>query len=477
MSLQQTLHSNILENPIQHRENLTLNRQRGKWAWRIMYVITAFLFLIPVLWGSGKHFYGSINFTLGFLGLANVAIAILVIIRAVTTASDSMYRERRGKTWELLILTGVSNWRVVLGKWGGIMRHLSREYVWLYVIRLSTLFWMVVSMNLNEDFSYQELSAYYNPTVNLFDIRLTGDFILLAAVFLLIFTVLELMLSSAIGLAVAFFKFKAKTASAVGVFARVGLAILLPAVLYFAFAYADGDDPFRVNSSHYDEGFIFLTVRSATILVDNGVVSSMFYPTFERGYYGEMYLLHGAQITGIVVYVMFTVLALMIAANRAFVRGLAFNKGQAMKVKRKRPMAEVAQITRTGQAIHQHSPGITIEANSANVFKIDKADSLSVDVHSYQRRLGRMILRITDNGLPIYVQLSNVAYMETPAFWKGANFRTASESDYQAFVVEKGIYINSLTEDTMRLYVIEGQSSVKIVAGTAQILDVLPDSV
>jgi|GEM_PF-3224432 len=472
MSLQQALHSNILENPIQQRENLTLNRQRGKWFWRIMYAISVLLFLIPVLWGFGKHFYESINFTLGLLALANVIVGILLVVRAVTTASDSMYLERRGKTWDLLMLTGVSNWRVVLGKWTGIMRHLTRNYAWLYVIRLGTLFWGVASVNLNDDFSYQELYSYYNPSVNLFDIRLGGDFVLTAIIFLLIFTVLELMLSSAIGMAVAFFKFKAKTSSAIGVFTRVGIAILLPLILYFTFAFTDGDAyPFAIAHDSYDEGMIFFTFRTASILADNGVISSMLYANMDS-YYGDMYLLHAANIAGMVVYVMFTALALIIAANRAFVRGLDFSTGNPVKVKRKRPVAEtIAPV----EPIHHHRT-MAIEANSTNAFNIDNAETLSVDIHGYQRRLGRMVLRITGDNSPIYVQLSNVAYMEAPAFWKGANFRTASDTEYQAFVAEKGIYINSLTEDSMRLYVIEGKSSVKIVAGTAQILEELPDN-
>ena len=67
--------------------------------------------------------------------------------------------------------------------------------------------------------------------------------------------------------------------------------------------------------------------------------------------------------------------------------------------------------------------------------------------------------------------------MEAPAFWKGANFRTASEAEYHQFVADKSIYINGLVEDSMQLYILDGDASVRILAGTVQILDELPSDV
>ena len=226
MSLHQSIHNNLLDNPIQRRETTTLQRQRGKWSWRLMYGITAFILFIPVLWGFGKYFSDSVGVTIGLLVFANIVVFLTAVFRAVINTSSAMYRERQGKTWELLMLTGVSNWRVVTGKWIGAMRHLIRDYAWLYVIRLGTLFWVSVNTHLYQDFAWDELASWNNPTVTVLDARIGGTIL---SSRLIMFCSADIhdcpridAKSSAIGMAVAFFKFKAKTSSAIGVWLYTG---------------------------------------------------------------------------------------------------------------------------------------------------------------------------------------------------------------------------------------------------------------
>ncbi|GAB5491394.1 MAG: hypothetical protein Phog2KO_16090 [Phototrophicaceae bacterium] len=484
--MQQSIHNNILNNPIQRRENIVLKRQRGKWFWRIMYAITALFLLIPVIWGTGKYFYDSISISLNLLVIANVLVFVLVVIRAIADTSDSLYRERRSKTWELLMLTGVSNWRVVFGKWIGVMRHLVRDFTWLYVIRVGTLFWFMVHSNLRNDYTWQELRAYHDSVVRLFDIRIDDHYFIIALFLLLLFTILELMLSSSIGLATAFFKFKSKTSTAIAIGVRVGIAILLPLIVglsIFGVAYTQytnsnnvANDPNqeREYPDYNPEILLTFALRATTIFADNGAISIIIYgDDNSRSYTPEYQAVTLATSFGVVLYLLFTGVALSVAGNRAFVRGLDFETRTAQKMKRKRAMslekpisAEVAQANVA-----------TIELNTKNVFNIDNADTLSVEIYHYQRRLGRMILRITGDNLPQYVQLSSVAYVEAPAFWKGASFNTASDSECEQFIAEKGIFVNSLTKNSIRLYKLDGKTQVRILAGTAQILEDLPETI
>jgi hypothetical protein len=112
-----------------------------------------------------------------------------------------------------------------------------------------------------------------------------------------------------------------------------------------------------------------------------------------------------------------------------------------------------------------------------NVFELQDAGQFRAEVYHYQRRLGRMYLRLSRGTEPTYVQLSNVAYIEAPSVWSGAGFRTASQAEYEAFVREKGLTISNLTSDAMRLYILDGEQPVRIVAGSAQILNELPTNI
>ena len=484
--MHQSIHHNILDNPIQHRENIVLKRQRGKWFWRIMYAITALLMLIPVIWGTGKYFYESVGISLSLLVIANVIVFVLVVIRAVANTSDSLYRERRSKTWELLMLTGVSNWRVVFGKWIGVMRHLVRDFTWLYVIRVGTSFWFVVYTNLNNDYGWRELSSSRDSAVRLLDIRFDDHYFIIALFLLLLFTILELMLSSSIGLATAFFQFKAKTSTAIAIAVRVGIAILLPAITillpaitYLSIANMDNNDNLFLNLNYdyidANEELLLVAFRTTTIFADNGALSIIVFTEDSARSITSIYqAVSVATALGVVLYLLFTGIALSVAGNRAYVRGLDFERGMAQKMKRKRPMPVENPITATDN-IRENI--VLIQSDDTNVFKIDNADNLSVEIYHYQRRLGRMILRITGDNLPQYIQLSSVAYVEAPAFWKGASFSTASDTECEQFIKEKGIFVNSLTKDSIRLYVLDGKNRVRILAGTAQILEALPETV
>ncbi|MEO1289595.1 MAG: ABC transporter permease subunit [Chloroflexota bacterium] len=487
MSLQQAIYNNITDNPIQRLENIVLNRQRGKWFRRIMYLLTALIIAIPIFWGFGRNFYDSLNFTLGFLVILNILVFVLVVIRAVQMGADSMYRERRNRTWELLMLTGVSNWRVVMGKWVGIMRHLVRDYLWLFVVRFGTIFWTAINYNLLEDYTYRELNPYYNNVSNnlvtVLDGRIEPTWFLIAIGFALFLTAIELAFSSAIGLSVAFFKFRMKTASVIAVAVRLGFALLIPAITYLAFSIGDGEDILTIEyTTLNDDSFVNTAIfagRTSTFFADNGMISATMFADedFTREMsdeYGRAFQL--ANLLGVLMYMGGTAVALGIATNRAFVRGLDYTSGIQPKVKSKRRSQNQPVLD---EVVSSPTPKTaTIAMNRQNVFNFDKGETLSVDIYQYQRRLGRMILRVASGERsPRYVQLSNVAYVDAPMFWKSANFRTGSDAEYQAFIQEKGIYVNSLVEASMRLYILDGKTSVKIVAGSAEVLDYMPESV
>jgi hypothetical protein len=58
------------------------------------------------------------------------------IQRTLTLAADTIRREKRGGTWESLLLTGVDARRLVLGKWWAVVRTVWRDYALLAGLRV-----------------------------------------------------------------------------------------------------------------------------------------------------------------------------------------------------------------------------------------------------------------------------------------------------------------------------------------------------
>ncbi len=59
--------------------------------------------------------------------------------RLNTGCAESIVRERRGKTWETLILTGIDSRQLVVGKWWGVFQFIRRDLLLVAVLRGITI--------------------------------------------------------------------------------------------------------------------------------------------------------------------------------------------------------------------------------------------------------------------------------------------------------------------------------------------------
>jgi hypothetical protein len=477
MSIKQSIQHNLLDNPIVRLEVSTLKRQSGKWLVWLPYVLTILVMLIPVFWGFSSDFYNSITVTLSLLVIANAIIYVIVVLKAIGTANDSTYRERRGKTWELLMLTGVSNWRMVFGKWLGVMRHLIRDFAWLYLLRAGTFLWYVAQMNLQRDYDYNCFYGYSNycsvGRITLAHANFGHEFLFHALLLTLAFTILELMASTAIGMSTAFFNWKSRTATGAAMLIRIALGVGLPLLVFFTLFQIERNQPGWVSRTFSDE-MAFFGTRLLTVFADNGMIGASFlvssngYPSYMQDYYTIYWASNWVSLG---LYGLVTILALQMAATRAFFGGVSLSTGDIIEGKSKRKI-DAAPYPRPLPDSQARPNRIYAEHGQGNVFGLQGANLRLMEVYHYQRRLGRMILRVTGEGEPVYIQLENVAYMEAPAFWKGASLNTATESEYRIFINDKKIAISGFAEDTMRLY--WNDAGVRIVAGSAEYLDELP---
>lgn len=85
----------------------------------------------------------------GWFGTITILLAALIMIHhlsfataAVQLASTSIAREKRGLTWESLLLTGVDARQIVYGKWWATLRTLWQVYRPLLLLRFAVALWM-----------------------------------------------------------------------------------------------------------------------------------------------------------------------------------------------------------------------------------------------------------------------------------------------------------------------------------------------
>lgn len=457
MGVRHDIHDNLLNNPIAWREFVTLFRQRGKWFWRILYGLTTLLIITPLFFGWSRHYDDAVGFIAAALIFANVIIYPLVIVRSIMTTNESVARERRSRTWDLLMLTGVSTWRVVFGKWLGAMRFATRDYVWLYVLRVSAFLWFIAADS--------SLNDSIPETLQLLDIQAHSStfWTALGFSFMLAFTIAEMLFSTALGIATAFFNWRTRTGSGVAIGIRIALAI----ALFFGTIYFAGYMKSYSDRPQYDDHVDEFIWTFATTFVDNGVINSGRMASDDWLDARELRAIRTALTLNLLFYLVLTGIALEVARTVAHRVGVNNPGAPMLKSKKKNSVHEPMTIRPSQRTI-------AIPPGAANIFELAEPADYRTEVYHYQRRLGRMYLRLSNNNEPLYVQLSNVNYIEAPSVWTGAAFRTATQSEYEIFVQEKGLTISHLTDKSMRLYVVDGASPVRIVAGTMQMMDELP---
>ncbi len=84
--------------------------------------------------------------TLGFAATLLVIFTglyhFLLMFRTLALGANSITREKTGKTWEMLVLTGVDARQIVWGKWWATVLRQWRQYALLGVLRAGVIAWL-----------------------------------------------------------------------------------------------------------------------------------------------------------------------------------------------------------------------------------------------------------------------------------------------------------------------------------------------
>jgi len=191
---------------------------------------------------------GTIALTLGNLSTPTQQLAVYVIwivhavtaARAISAGTNAVSREHVGKTWDSLVLTGVSTWQILMGKWLGV---LNRTAGWMTIFGAVRLVMLPVFM-LSLVYRYAwysggTVSQYYGDRL-VDSVGWVAWAALLAVVMSAVLSVLEVLTCTALGMAAGAWTRRGWTAMIAAMCIR-----LVPVALFAGFTrYEIGGGPY-----------------------------------------------------------------------------------------------------------------------------------------------------------------------------------------------------------------------------------------
>lgn len=195
------LSNRVVSNPIEWQETQYQRRIIPIVARRYGYMVPAMLVFVVAL------------IVLTLLDVSaqtrNVAIYVIWIVhvmtaaRAISVGANAVSREHVGKTWDALVLTGVSARQILLGKWLGVMHRVAPWMLMLGALRLVMI--PVFTVAMTNRFAYWSRGSYgysggYQPSLSS-PIEWVAWAAVASVIFTVLLTVLEVMACTAIGLA------------------------------------------------------------------------------------------------------------------------------------------------------------------------------------------------------------------------------------------------------------------------------------
>jgi hypothetical protein len=146
----ESLRAYLFHNPVADMEYRLLTGEKRGFAW-FRYGLLLIGFLLPFIISILDILDGYRNHnTEGYMGVGLMSLGfvvgistLLTVIRTLTVTSESLSRERKLRTFEQLVLTGMSARQIVLGKWMGNVRHHTDSYIYLFWTRMALAFWVL----------------------------------------------------------------------------------------------------------------------------------------------------------------------------------------------------------------------------------------------------------------------------------------------------------------------------------------------
>lgn len=464
---------NILDNPVQRAEHFHRYNQRISWFWRAIYGGALLTIIAPIFFGLGDSFLNSLNIIFGILIMFNMVAIFVMEMRIMSQAAESIRSEFQGKTWELLILTGVDTWRLVIGKWLGTITGNIRNILLLYVLRLGALFWGMVYMYLQQD-GFRLWSRYYADEyvpAYLSDIRINLQVLLGAAIIMAIFLVLEMMLVASLPLALSLFKTTRKSATWIA----LGLRIATPIIFMMAIAFLFAGLPVWLGITDYaydlySEDVVLIGLGTTFSFADNGILWSLM-PLDQMSasnpdrYYRMWNAIGFSQIIGIGLYLLWTGIMLRIAKFAAHQYNVS-TPGFIPKSKPKRMIQADPTPSRDKPKVKM-SPAKPPQPHQTNLLGIHNPALYRCKVKSYDDALGQLAISVSPINAtsPDYIlQFQGVSFFTGTMDWTNAKFEVLNDPQLKTFATKQKLNHDTLPVDS-KLYAVQSQENrVRIIA-------------
>lgn len=127
----------------------------------------------------------------------------LVVSRTIAAAANAVSREHDGKTWDILVMTGIHARQILIGKWLGVLRQVAPWMLGLGMLRLMMIPVFMLSL-LNRFAWWTTRSGGYGNAGPLYEapfVSWSAGGPLLAVGMTIVLTALEVMACAALGLA------------------------------------------------------------------------------------------------------------------------------------------------------------------------------------------------------------------------------------------------------------------------------------
>jgi hypothetical protein len=222
------------DNPVLWKEHIHLFRHAPRWSQlsRIasFMLIGALMVFMVFLWNNSNG--GSAMQTgLFVVWILQAAVAV----QALAAGANTISREHVGQTWDALVLTGVSARQILIGKYVAALRVSFNMMLTLGVVRLAML--PIFSFGLVKVYAYyvtrsQVTYAYrYDSIEPEFEFMVWSS--ILAATFAILFTLLDTMTCTAIGLAASAVTKRGMIATIIALSIRFAPVILFAAFMRY----------------------------------------------------------------------------------------------------------------------------------------------------------------------------------------------------------------------------------------------------
>lgn len=167
--------------------------------------LVAAVMALAIFWGEfvGALTGGSTGWIINSIGglPAMITLAVMgvlhfrILLATLLLASDAIAREKRGRTWDSLLLTGLDARQIIIGKWWATLRSVWRDYAFLALLRAGVVVGLGAGLS---QISLRVNAAVGGPVVNA---RPDAGEVLLVGVMVVAYTFANAGFTAAVGLA------------------------------------------------------------------------------------------------------------------------------------------------------------------------------------------------------------------------------------------------------------------------------------